>query len=495
MKKFFTITIFILLFPILTVAQTVVSFPVKPEGVVERETGSLKPGASVTLAGIGNHYSTGAYAQIIHLEGQEKVELNRINRIKFKARNLEEFWIIKSLQYNVYGNLMKNGYQYNMRDEIDKDVVDYISYLENNDLFIQDSYLEGYLHGLLLKVFPGILPDGRPGNITIRIVKDIQPNASMYSNGALLINSGLLSLIESEEELLAVLAHELAHYVLDHSVININTAIRRQRRAEFWSAVATGVVAATEIYVASRDPYYYPGDLTFATAVLSQAVAELITDRMGMKFSQNQENEADLVAAEVLQFAGLNTQGLSSVLTRLKTHHIQALNFQALHGGQTHPSLDSRITSLGEPGVFEGIGYDARISFINTFNAKQYFIARNYNAAAALATRNIDAGVAVEEDYLVLAAINMALFNTPEKNNEALEFLNMAKTLNIYPLAGLYKQEALVYFRLGFNGDAEESLKLYNERLYEQGMNNGFSKALQREMEWTTKMIAKARFL
>jgi beta-barrel assembly-enhancing protease len=488
------IVLLLLCFPVLVLAQTGISFSVKPEGEVIREVNALFPGTRVIIVGINNHPTLGAYANVIYADGVQNVDLNLLNRIRFEPRNLEEFWIVKALQYDVYKNIVKHGNQYNLRKEIEKEVMDYIQYLESNDLLIYDSYLESYIQALALRLLPGTLGDGRTGSFNVKIVKDLEPNASVYTNGTVLINSGLLSMIESEEELVAVLAHELAHFALDHSVININTAVRRQLRAEFWSALVTGVAAVTDIYQGARNPYHNTGELTWATAVVSSVVANRITERMGMKFSRQQEVEADKVAAELLAFTGYSSDALSAVLSKLKEFHFSTGNYQALQG-RSHPSVQQRLASLGNPGEYKNPAFDARIAFVNTFNAKQYFAIKNYQAAGDLARRNIDAGVAVEDDFMVLAAINMILYNDEDKNQEALDYISIAKSLNIYPPVNLFKQEALILFRMGYNGDAEEVLKTYLEKLLEQEAMGGYSQYLSREIEWATKMVARARFL
>jgi beta-barrel assembly-enhancing protease len=494
MKK--TITLFLfLLMPAILLAQTGVSISLQLQGEVIRTMGSLSPGTRVVLGGITNHSVQGPYANILHANGTEQVEIGQVLRyFKFEPRNLEEFWSVKSLENNVYSNLTKYGYQYNLRSDMETEVFDYYQYLESNDLFIHDNYLEHYIQTLALELFSGTLSDGRTGAFSVKIVKDISPNASVYTNGSLLINSGLLSLIESEEELVAVLAHELAHFVLDHSIININAAMRRQLRGEFWAALATGVAAVADIYQGSRNPYHNTGELTGATAVVSLAVADMITERMGMKFTRAQETDADKVAAELLAFTGRNPDALSSVLFKLREFHTGVGNYMALQG-RSHPSVNERIAALGNPGNYKSTGYDARISFVNTFNARQFLLTKNFKSAGDLARRNITAGVAVEDDFLVLAAINLATSNDDQSNREALQYINTAKALNIYPPVGIYKQEALVMFRLGYNGDAEEILKTYLEKLFEQELISGSTQHLSREIEWTTKMIARARFL
>ena len=55
-------------------------------------------------------------------------------------------------------------------------------------------------------------------NIRAYLLKQGQPNAFMTASGQFFINIGLLSELSSESELAGVIAHEIAHFTLDHGI-------------------------------------------------------------------------------------------------------------------------------------------------------------------------------------------------------------------------------------------------------------------------------------
>ena len=55
---------------------------------------------------------------------------------------------------------------------------------------------------------------------------------------------GLLCTLESEDELAAIIANEMSHFVLDHQVKNIYRAERRAKRAALWG---TGLAVTAEV--------------------------------------------------------------------------------------------------------------------------------------------------------------------------------------------------------------------------------------------------------
>ena len=111
-------------------------------------------------------------------------------------------------------------------------------------------------------------------------------NASTYPNGTIVINTGLLSTLHTEDELVACLAHEVAHFVLDHHLININAEIKRQKAAAAVAAFATVVAAVAEGAAAYySNGYYMPGAVTAATAIGATAIANEIVTSLGMEYS------------------------------------------------------------------------------------------------------------------------------------------------------------------------------------------------------------------
>lgn len=156
------------------------------------------------------------------------------------------------IQNSVFESIMKNGIQYGLRKELEEDAIQFIQYIDQNNLAFDDDCLESYIYSLVYRIYPNKIDDGRPGILNVKILKKLTANAAIFPNGTMIINTGLLSTINSEEELIGILAHEVAHYVLDHSIININKAEKRKKRAEFWAAFATGLAVAADVAVSSN---------------------------------------------------------------------------------------------------------------------------------------------------------------------------------------------------------------------------------------------------
>jgi Zn-dependent protease with chaperone function len=474
-------------------------------GLVSKRINSIDAGQLITITGFGSDES-GSHLKIIPLGKEDRIGFSSIKNIQFTSDNIVSFWKIQALKGDVYANLAKNGYQYKIRRQMEEDALDVIDYYVSKDLLFDDNYLESYLYGLVLRLFPDNMNDGRPGVINVKIIKDLAPNAWVYPNGTLFISTGLISTINTEEELLGILAHEISHFVLDHSIHNYNKAVQRQKRAEFWAGVATIAGAVADGYISSKNQNYSPGAITMMTSVLAYSIAESINERLGLKFSREQETEADKCAVEVMRYLKIKTTALSSAFSKLKKYFINSGNYLALSGEGTHPAIDERIKLIG----FEGeLGpdksYDKTVSFVNTYTSKVEFYNRHFTSSIALINRNISQLVATEEDYILLAKSYLYSFNTEAKNLEALSFINKAKELNALPCLDMFKTEALILLRIGKREEAKNALMKYKSLLESQLTSKVQMKTsedvyncnsyLCRELEWVNKMIYKIKHI
>lgn len=247
----------------------------------ERVNMEVKKGEKLELVGYDNIYTQGLAITYIACKAEDgsiiQLDPKKIKSFEFlNLDNREKIWD-KNLVFNgIYPSLLQKGMQYELRNELNNEAVEFINILSSEDRFFKDAYFEDYLYGLLNKIHIGILSDRRPGNLYIKILKEAEPNAFALPNGCIIITTGLLSTIQSEDELIGILAHEVAHFVLDHQIMNYNKSVDRKKRAEFWSAFATVVAASADVYLSSKNSNHLPGILTASTAIAASVISEEI---------------------------------------------------------------------------------------------------------------------------------------------------------------------------------------------------------------------------
>lgn len=91
--------------------------------------------------------------------------------------------------------------------------------LKRSPLTIQDQALKEYLTELVCRLSDGHCPD-----IRVHAVRTPHFNAMMAPNGMMLVWSGLLLRVENEAQLVAILGHELGHYLERHQVEQLRAA-------------------------------------------------------------------------------------------------------------------------------------------------------------------------------------------------------------------------------------------------------------------------------
>ncbi|MBL7852552.1 MAG: M48 family metalloprotease [Cyclobacteriaceae bacterium] len=504
MKQFILLACYLITFP--TLAQQF-EFKEPMKVIASEKVGSIKQGATLYLSGLTYRNDDGgaALVTIIAKDGtgtRFDFNSNKIRSFEFKdVSGINMVWDRYLLVNQAYKSILKNGYQYSLRQELNDDALEFTKSIRER--FFNDDFLEDYLYTLLTKIHPGILYDERPGNIYIKVIKDSQPDAFVLPNGCIVISTGMLSTLQSEDELVGVLAHEVAHFVLDHFVMNYNTALDRKKSAEFWAGFATVIAAGADAYLTSQNENHVPGLLTVSTAVVATAFANDVIERLGIKYNKEQEIEADNASKHILKVLNYDTLGLSVALQRIKEYCVVTGNYLALTGSGTHPSIGSRIKNLGSPDnlmKFTQPSYLKRVSGVNSYSARtELWSFAHHESALMLAERNISNGVAVESDYIVKAVIKRRLSNTKESNQEVLALLQKARDLNVTPMPIISKEEGITWIRLGNKPEAKKAFQAYldslleiEDRIEKLEYPNNNTKGLSEEIIWTMEMIFKA---
>jgi predicted Zn-dependent protease len=162
---------------------------------------------------------------------------------------------------------------------------------------------------------------------TFQIVDQPEPNAFSIPGGGVYVSRGLLALVNREDQLAGVLAHEIAHVTKRHSA-------RQQRKG------------------------FLPGLLSVPGNVVGNVVGEdlgaLINapiDTVGgawlSRYSRGQETEADRIGIRTTAQAGYNPLALADILLRLE-QDVASQTVQERRSSifDSHPLTESRIKDI-----------------------------------------------------------------------------------------------------------------------------------------------------
>lgn len=126
-------------------------------------------------------------------------------------------------------------------------------------------------------------------------------NAFATLGGVIVINAGLILRTNTESELAAVIAHEIAHVTQNH-------LLRMVEKADS-NKLATGVAVLAGVIASSKDPQA-------GQAILSATVASMAHSQLS--FSREAETEADRVGLRILARSGFNPVGMPNFLKKLE---------------------------------------------------------------------------------------------------------------------------------------------------------------------------------
>lgn len=410
------------------------------------------------------------------------------------AFDTERFWKNEYDHFKMRKYYNKKGYRTSIRNELMADADEYINGLTG--LFYKDDYIQDYIQSVFNGIIPKQLDRKRPEQLKIEILQSPNPDAYMLPNGTLLISTGMLSTLDSVEELTAILVSEVAHYALDHQVVNIAKERARVRRAEIWGVALAAVATGVEIALTENNENYIPGGLLITAGVAGEILTASAIDQLGMGYSDQQIYDGDDLAIKFLVQNNMQPTALGSALNKIKTYYKQANDKYALSRAGGYGNISQRIVRIGDIIESQSRSFQRRMSGVTTANAIMQLNSKNYKAAEQLAQKNIDNRLAGDEDYLILIKASMGYTNSPEMNRKNLEKIAEAKKISPVPNLGLYKQEILLLLRLDQEQEAAEALKRYMSLLvnFKQEVANGADTTwANEEIGWANRLYQQLR--
>lgn len=215
---------------------------------------------------------------------------------------------------------------------------------------IQDAWLEDQLNQIFFK----ILAQTNLGNpVGLLIINDKQVNAFAVPGGVFAINTGLITLARSPDEVASVMGHEVAHVTQRHY----------SRSQEAFKG--QGLLALAGILIGAAIATQADGNAGSAVMLGTQAA---LLDRQ-LSYSRNQEREADRIGMQYMAAAGYNPESMADFFERMQRNSTQ-LSFMP-EFWLTHPLTTERMS--------EARLRASRLPHINsTMDTSQYDLIRWY---------------------------------------------------------------------------------------------------------------------
>jgi predicted Zn-dependent protease len=191
---------------------------------------------------------------------------------------------------------------------------------------IDDPEVTGYIRYIVERIHEEMPP--QPFPIKPNVIDNNSMNAFATVAGYMFVFSGLIMEVDHEAELAAVIAHELAHVSERHVAQNIEKAQ--------WASLGSLLGVLAGVFVGSQSS---EGSEALVAGSLAGAQSALL------KYSRENERQADQLGMSFLVDAGYNPRGMVSAFDKIR-------KASRLAGGGNIPSYLST-----HPGVNERLGY------------------------------------------------------------------------------------------------------------------------------------------
>lgn len=327
---------------------------------------------------------------------------------------------------------------------------DYESQIQRSALRVRNPHLNKYVRDVMCRVAGDYCRDLR-----VYVIRNPGFNASMTATGIVQVWTGLLLRVSSEDELAAVLGHELAHYTQLHSLERLR---RTSTAMTVGSIVDMGLVLLTGVSVGA-------GQYT--------AMASL------MSFSREQETEADLLGVRFMQQAGYDPGAAANVWRAVLEEEERAVAKSRQPGifSKTHPSSVSRIDHLNEYVSREELSFkpeiDGRQRHVDMLNKHYAFMMEDqldtnrFGRTAAMLDRHREIGV--DASLVNFFQGEMYRQRAAEGDMERAEQAYRMSTSGAFPLPAAHHQLGYIYMKQGDSDAARENFEKYLELDPESG--------------------------
>ncbi len=171
-------------------------------------------------------------------------------------------------------------------------------------------------------------PDIFKGYHFIVLEEPEQVNAFAVPSGFVFISTGLIAEAENEDELAGAIAHEVAHIVYHHPSESIKKVYKDQLKKD--------IIVLTEEKVSESQK----SEIISGLAKGLNKVSCMVVDLAAKGYSREKEEEADLMAVQIMVNAGYDPNALVAIIRKLQPIDNGALG--------THGNLEKRAKKISE---------------------------------------------------------------------------------------------------------------------------------------------------
>lgn len=210
----------------------------------------------------------------------------------------------------------------------------------------EDKNIQQYVLCVANKIIPQVSQNPDPKQWEVVVFEDDQANAFALPGYKIGVYTGLLKYAKNQDQLAAVMGHEVAHVIAKHG----NERVSNQMATEAGMSIATVLLGGTQ-----------DENSTLILAGLGLGAQYGII----LPFSRSHESEADLIGLDLMAKAGFDPAESVTLWQNMSQAGTSPPEFMS-----THPSSDTRIKQLRERIPNANIAYQDAIKKGQRANCK-----------------------------------------------------------------------------------------------------------------------------
>lgn len=285
--------------------------------------------------------------------------------------------------------------------------------INENDGLYPDNEVQNYIRNLGYKIASN---SPRQVNYQFYLINSKEINAFALPGGPVFVNRGLILILDNESELAGVMAHEIGHITARH-------------HAKFLEKTYGMNILLNVLAIATSNSQYQQ---------MIMHVAQISAGLLQLKYSRDQENEADALGVRFTYQAGYDPEGLISTFEKFKSMEKVSAPAWLL----THPLPEDRI---------KNVSY-----LIKTKYPDKLLLKKDSEEFQRIKKKIISTSASYE-------AVENAKENIKNKNF-SVALTNLNKAISLYPDNNTaYTYRALIYFLLKeYKKSYLDAVKAYN---------------------------------
>ena len=252
-------------------------------------------------------------------------------------------------------------------------------------------------------------------DIELFLVNDRSINAFASPGGVMGVHTGLILKVQSVEELIAVMAHEIAHISQRHYAY-------RRADQESKSPLYMGAFIASMVLASSVNA-------DVGEAAIHATNAALVRDQMA--YSRANEQEADRIGLELMQASGFDTSKMLSMLNYLDSPFVE--NDPNWEWARSHPISEQRVADVSARISGPNSNAERAAYYEQGFTLLQIQLATQLTDTTKQSLQDITKSLdPLHNDYLLYQEFAQAMSAMAQQQWQAASF-TLANLSNDYP--------------------------------------------------------------